>query len=315
MKRGCYKWTPISRFAGLILAAGLAACGSPAPEPVETDELALPDNAAARVGETIIYNSSVQREALAQGVIAEGERLGEGDADYERIVDELIDQRLLAIEARRRGLQQSPEARRRLAAAEERILGNILLETEIAANVTDESARRIYSEQTELARPGEQIRARHILVATEDAAEAIIGLAEDGRDFAELAIQYSEDIATRVQGGDLGYFTRDGVLAEISDVAFSTAEGEMAGPIQTEAGWHVLLIIDRRAPEGPSFDEVRPSIVRFLTYETISTLVENLREETRIEVIAADLPEPAGEPAEPETDADGLADTDGEIEN
>lgn len=281
MKRGCYSSSLIVFLSGLILAA----CSPQEREPVETVELPLPDNAVASVNRTIIYNSAVQREALAQELIDEGERLQSGTPDYERIVEELIDQRLLAIEARRRGLQNTPEAERRFAVAEERILGNILLETEIASEVTEDAARRVYSEQTELARPGEQVRARHILVETEDAARAIIGLANDGRSFSELAVQYSEDIATRMQGGDLGYFTRGGVLEEISDMAFSTPEGEMAGPVQTEAGWHVLLIVDRRAPEGPSFEDVRHSIVRFLTYETISTLVDSLREGAEIEVI------------------------------
>lgn len=310
MKRGCNIPTSARTLAGLSFLLVLAACsGSPSGETTDAG-LPPPDNAVAQVDQTIIYNAAVQREALAQGMIAEGERLPPDDPEYERIVEELIDQRLLALEARRRGLQNTPEARRRLAAAEERILGNILLETEIAAQVTEEAAQRLYSEQTELSRPGEQIRARHILVDSREDADAIIGLANDGRDFAELAVQYSTDIATRVQGGDLGYFSRDGVLPEISALAFSTEEGEIAGPVRTNAGWHILYIVDRRAPEGPPFEEMRSSIVRFLTFETISTLVEELRTAARIEVIQPGAPEslvidPAGTaeaepPAEPQ---------------
>jgi peptidyl-prolyl cis-trans isomerase C len=294
----------------------ISACGSP--ETAETDNAGLPppDNAVAQVDQTIIYNAAVQREALAQGLIGDGEHLAFDDAEYERLVEELIDQRLLAIEARRRGLQNSPEARRRIAAAEERILGNILLETEIAERVTEEAALRLYSEQTGLARPGEQIRARHILVDSREAAEAIIGLANDGRSFAELAVQYSTDIATRVQGGDLGYFSRDGVLPDIAALAFSSQEGEIAGPVETESGWHVLYIVDRRSPEGPAFEEMRGSIVRFLTFETISNLVELLREDARIERIepralaptAGDTPDLVVDPPADESDPDAAAD-------
>ncbi|MEE2526066.1 peptidylprolyl isomerase [Hyphobacterium sp. HN65] len=266
--------------------ASLSACAGPDSSSEESAELPPPDNAVAVVDQTVIYNAAVQREALAQGLVGDGERLSPDDPEYDRLVDELVDQRLLALEARRRGLQNSPEARRRIAAAEERILGNILLETEIAVQVTDEAAQRLYSEQTGLARPGEQIRARHILVDSLEAAEAIIALFNDGRDFAELAVQYSQDVATRIQGGDLGYFSRDGVLPEIASAAFAAREGELAGPIETEAGWHVLLIIDRRAPSGPSFEEIRPSIVRFLTFETISRLVDSLREDASIEIVS-----------------------------
>jgi len=285
MKRGCNIPTskrPLASLAALLLLAG---CGAPHAEESVGGVLPPPDNAVAQVNQTIIFNTEIQREALAQGVIRDGDRLEFDDPDYERIVEELVDQRLLAIEARRRGLQDTPEARRRLAAAEERILGNILLETEIAVEVTEAAAQRLYSEQTELARPGEQIRARHILMDTREAADAIIGLASDGRDFAELAVQYSGDIATRVQGGDLGYFSRDGVLPEIAALAFSSDEGEVVGPVETASGWHVLYIVDRRAPEGPPFEEMRGSIIRFLTFETISNLVDHLREEARIELI------------------------------
>lgn len=291
MKRGCNIPTSAKTLASLVVLLLVSACGGP--ETVETGTAGLPppDSAVAQVEQTIIYNAGVQREALAQGLIEEGGQLSADDPEYGRIVEELIDQRLLAIEARRRGLQNTPEARRRLAAAEERILGNILLETEIAEQVTEEAALRLYSEQTGLARPGEQIRARHILVDTREAADAIIGLANDGRDFAELAVQYSTDIATRVQGGDLGYFSRDGVLPEIAALAFSSEQGEIAGPVETASGWHVLYIVDRRSPEGPAFEEMRGSIVRFLTFETISNLVDDLRDSASIDLIEPEVAE------------------------
>ena len=294
MKRGCNIPTSTRTLAGLSFLLVLASCSGPQSGGTPDPNLPPPDNAVAQVNQTIIYNAAVQREALAQGVIEEGGRLQADTPEFERIVEEMIDQRLLALEARRRGLQNTPEAQRRLAAAEERILGNILLETEIAARVTEETAQRLYSEQTELSRPGEQIRARHILVDSREDADAIIGLANDGRDFAELAVQYSTDIAPRVQGGDLGYFSRDGVLPEISALAFSSEEGEVAGPVQTDSGWHILYIVDRRSPESPPFEEMRSSIIRFLTFETISGLVDQLRAAARIEKIAPD-------PAPPET--------------
>lgn len=285
MKRGCIRPRTIRLFLGLSVMLCLTACGQPDSRNDESAEIQLPDNAVAQVDQTIIYNTAVQREALAQAVIAEGETLATDDPEYSRIVDELVDQRLLAIEARRRNLQDTPEARRRIAAAEERILGNILLETEIATEVTEDVALRLYSEQTELARPGEQIRARHILVDSREEADAIMGLLADGRDFSELAVQYSTDIATRLQGGDLGYFTREDVLPEIAALAFSALEGEISGPVQTESGWHILRIVDRRSPEGPTFEEMRPSIIRFLTFETISNLLDELHDDARIEMI------------------------------
>lgn len=306
MKRGCNIPASTRALACLSYLLVLAACSEPESAQSADAGLPPPDNAVARVDQTIIYNAAIQREALAQGVIDEGGLLPLDNPEYERIVEELIDQRLLALEARRRGLQNTPEARRRIAAAEERILGNILLETEISTQVTEAAAQRLYSEQTALSRPGEQVRARHILVDSREDAEAIIGLANDGRDFAELAVQYSTDIATRVQGGDLGYFSRDGILPEISALAFSSEQGDVAGPVQTDSGWHILYIIDRRSPAGPPFEEMRTSIIRFLTFETISSLVDRLRTAASIEILPpeeAQAVDPAAVP-EPETPPD-----------
>lgn len=281
----------LRHFTGLLLiAASLAACG-PAPrtaqeERAEDRPTLSPDETdpvVARVDGTLIRRSDVEREALAQ---AEGQieiPPVPGEAEFDRVLEELIDQRLLALEARRRGLHQSEEARRRLALAEERILGNVLVETALADAVTEETIRRIYQEQIQLIPLGEEVRARHILVDTREEAEAIAQLLAQGRDFAELAVAMSQDQATRLEGGDLGYFTRGGILPAFGAVAFSTPEGQVSDPFHTEFGWHLLQVVDRRRQPPPSLEALRPNIVRFYTFDQLETLIEGLRGQAEIE--------------------------------
>jgi peptidyl-prolyl cis-trans isomerase C len=303
-------------FTGLLLiAASLAACG-PAPrmaedEPVQTQPAVSPDETdpvVARVDGTLIRRSDVEREAMAQ---AEGQidvPPAPGGEEFDRILDELIDQRLLALEARRRGLHRSEEARRRLALAEERILGNVLVETALDDAVTDETIRRIYEEQVQLIPLGEEVRARHILVDTRAEAEAIAQLVAGGRDFAELAVAMSQDRATRLEGGDLGYFTRGGILPAFGSVAFATPEGEVSDPFQTEFGWHLLKVEDRRRQPPPSLETLRPNIVRFYTFDQLEALIAGLRDAAEIErpAIAARSQPPSDisvEPLDPDEDA------------
>jgi peptidyl-prolyl cis-trans isomerase C len=206
-----------------------------------------------------------------------------GGAEFERVLDELVDQRLLALEARRRGLHQSEEARRRMALAEERILGNVLVETALADAVTEETIQRIYREQIRLIPLGEEVRARHILVDTRAEADAIAQLLAEGRDFAELAVAMSQDQATRLEGGDLGYFTREGILPAFGSVAFSTPEGEVSEPFRSEFGWHLLKVVDRRRQPPPSIEALRPNIVRFYTFDQLEALIDGLRTDAQIE--------------------------------
>ncbi len=235
------------------------------------------DRSVADVGGTPIYVSDVIREAAAQEVVDEPSLLEPGDPVFERVLDELIEQRLLALEARARGLHRSAEARHRLAAAEERILGNILVETAVSQAVTDEAVAAVYNEQVRLTPPTEEVRARHILVSTPAEADQALRLLEDGEDFASLARRISQDPATRFDGGDLGYFTREGILPEFARAAFSTPEGQVSAPFQTEFGWHVLQVVDRRDQPRPGLEVMRPNIVRFLTLAGIQDLLEDIR--------------------------------------
>jgi parvulin-like peptidyl-prolyl isomerase len=86
-----------------------------------------------------------------------------------------------------------------------------------------------------------QVHARHILVSTEEEAHVILSRLNSGENFAALAGDYSRDVTTREQGGDLGWFVRDDLLTpELADVAFGLEPGETAGPVETMLGYHII---------------------------------------------------------------------------
>ncbi len=236
------------------------------------------DQIAAEVGTTMIYASDVRREIAARSLHDDPSGISKADPVFQQVLSELVEQRLLALEALRRGLDRDVEARRRLAAAEERILGNILVETVVADAITEDAIARIYEEQNRLAPRVEEVRASHILVTTREEAEEVARLLAEGQSFAELARQVSQDPGTRLEGGDLGFFTRDGMIPAFSSIAFDTATGGTSEPFQTEYGWHVLTVTDRRVQPRPGLDVLRGNIVRFLTLEGIQTLLDTVRE-------------------------------------
>ncbi|TRO92013.1 peptidylprolyl isomerase, partial [Glycocaulis profundi] len=270
------------------------------------------DAPAAQVGGTSVYVSEVRREAVSRGLIEDGDALDVSDPMFTEVLDELIEQRLLALEARRRGLHEDVEARRRLAAAEERILGNILVETAVSRAVTEEAVERVYSRQRELVPALEEARARHILTATQNEIDEVARLLAEGQDFAALARRVSRDPASRADGGDLGWMSRDAVLPELSRAVFSTPPGEVSSPFRSEYGWHVVKVEQRRTLPRPGLDELRPGIVRFLTMEGIERLLTDIRRTYPVLRTANAIPpllrRPAEEAAEPE-DRDAAPDT------
>ncbi len=287
-------------FAAVVCGLALSACDTQSRGESEEFGAAivrLGDQIAAEVDGSPIYVSDVHREGVSQGIIEQAETLDPASPLFGQLLEELVDQRLLAQEAIRRNLNDSDEARRRLAAARERILGNILVESVVDGAVTEDALRRMYEEQVKLVELGDEVRARHILVDTYEEAEEIVALISGGGDFAAVALERSKDPASRLEGGDLGYFTPDMMTAPFQRAAFETEVGAISKPFKTEFGWHVLRVEDRRAEQRPTFEEMRARIVRFMTFDEIQRLVDVLR--AKAEVRTA-LGPASAEPVEPE---------------
>lgn len=272
------------RTACLILALSgvLAACGRDGggDRPPERGDVAV-----ARVDGKTVWTSDVKREAVAQGLIGEGEPLDASSELFRQVLDEVVDQKLLAAEALRRKLDKDPVAQRRLAAARDRILGDMLVEDVVADAVTENNIRGLYQEQQKLAKRSEEIRARQIVLATQADAEAVKKLLAAGASFEALAMERSRDPATRFNGGDLGYFTTD-VMPEAYDAALKDAKpGQIVGPFAVENGFALVRVEDRRLEQPITLEAARPQIVRFLTYDRIRDLLEKLRGKAKIETL------------------------------
>ncbi len=274
----------------------LAACGQ---TPIIGGSKPEPgDKAVAKVGADTVWASDVKREAVTQGAITEGEPLDVSSDLFRRTLDEVIDQKLLAGEASHQGLDRQPLVRRRLQAAHDKLLGDVLVEGVVDKAVNENAIRSLYQEQQRLTTRAEEVKARQILVVTEPEAQAIKKLLTTGASFDALAMQKSIDSATRFSGGDLGYFTLD-AMPEAYGAALKTAkQGEVIGPIKTDGGFALVKVEDRRPEQPITLEEARPQIVRFLTYDEIRTLLAKLRGARKVQMlIAAPDPSALKEPA------------------
>ena len=279
--------------AGLLALAGCGRVG------VDTRPPEPGDTAVATLNDQTIWASDVKREAVAQGLIGEGEPLDTSSELFHQVLDEVVDQKLLATEASKRAIQADPLARRRLAAARERILGDMLVERVVEQAVNENAIRGLYDEQLKLSKQSQEYHARQIIAATQADADTIRKLLGSGANFEALAMKLSTDAATRFNGGDLGYLTPD-VMPEAYATALKNAKtGAIIGPFRTDAGFAILKVEDVRLEKPISLEEARPQIVRFLTYDEVKDLLGKLRGQSPVKMLIGPAQGGTGAPREP----------------
>ncbi len=198
---------------------------------------------------------------------------------YAQLLDRLVQRKLAARAARQAGLNDDVEVKRRMAFLGEAVLQERFLLLRIRATLTDARLRAAYEKMTAGLPAGEEIRASHILMKTEEAAKAVIAELAAGADFAATAKARSTGPSAS-NGGDLGFFGKDEMVKEFAAAAFALETGAITQtPVKTQFGWHVIKLEERRQAAPPSFEEsldkLRNAEARLVVDELNMTLREN----------------------------------------
>jgi peptidyl-prolyl cis-trans isomerase C len=143
--------------------------------------------------------------------------------------------------------------------------------------------RKVYEEAVKQMGEEQEVRARHILVPTENEAKAVLAELNKGTDFAELAKQRSKDPAAAAQGGDLGYFTKEQMVPEFAEVAFKLEKGKLSDPVKSQFGWHIIQVQDKRSKTPPEFEQVKDQVETYVVRRAQAEFVTKLREGAKIE--------------------------------
>ena len=213
------------------------------------------------------------------------------------LVNQMVNDRLIAEKAQAEQLEASQEVQARFAAAKQEIIREAYIRREVDAQVTEQALKQKFDELVAATPAQEETHARHILVEDEETAKDLIKQLDDGADFAELAKEHSTG-PTNVRGGDLGYFTKTAMVPEFAEVAFALAPGTYSkSPVKTDFGWHVIKVEDRRMQPKPDFEEVKPRVKNVLQQELVQKMIENLRETAKIELNLPEAAEAGVEPA------------------
>jgi len=241
---------------------------------------AQPDKVIAKVSGVEIRESDL---AMAEEDMGQQAQQLEGDAKRDALVGYLADVIIVSKAAEAKKLTEQKEFKSRIAFIRNKLAMEMLLVEEGKAASTDAAMKKVYEEAVQKAGPEQEVRARHILVPTEEEAKAVLAEVKKGTDFAELAKQKSKDPGAAAEGGDLGYFGKAQMVPEFAEVAFKLNKGEVSDPVKTQFGWHIIKVEDKRTKPVPEFDKVKDQIETYVTRKAQADYIHKLQETAKIE--------------------------------
>lgn len=247
---------------------------------MENKVLAKVDGKEITQADFDFMRSSLSPQIAQQFIGPEGEK---------HLLNELISQKLLFLDALDKKYNEEPTFKEELAKMEENLLTQYSVRKIIdSVKISDEDAKEFYNSNPELFVSPEQIRASHILIEDEELANKLYEDISSGEDFALVAADNST-CPSAASGGDLNYFSRGQMVPEFEEVAFEMALDEVSKPVTTQFGYHIIKLTDKKDSETHDFDAVKPNIVQNLgaqkQQEMYINYIENLKSGHNIEIL------------------------------
>ena len=196
----------------------------------------------------------------------------------------VIDAKLIAEKARAEKIEDTKEFKDRLEFIVDRELHNAYFKKHVVDTITDADIKKRYDAEIAKLPPVEEVRARHILVKTEDEAKTVIKELGEGKDFAELAKTKSTD-PNKSDGGDLGYFKKGMMVPEFEKAAFEMKKGDVSKtPIKTQFGFHVIKVEDKRNAPPPEFEQVKDQVKQIVLRDKYMEVLKATKSAAKIEI-------------------------------
>ena len=263
-------WSSLLLFAASIALVPLSA--------------AADDTVVARINGVEVKQSDLDFAASEVGP-----RLGNyRPEDRKRVLLQyVIENELMASAGEKENLDEIDTFDARVKYHTRRALRDAYFDASITGAVSDEDAKKIYDEKIANMKPEEEVHAKHILVGTEEEAKEVKERLTKGEDFATVAKEKSKD--KNAEGGDLGFFSRGQMLKPFEEAAFALDVGEISDPVQTQFGWHIIKLEEKRDQKLPGFDDVKEAIKTQLVAQKAQMVVTDLRKDAKIEIVDPDI--------------------------
>jgi peptidyl-prolyl cis-trans isomerase C len=284
--------TPWSRIATVAaLALVITACGKGQQTAPATADKATAANAPAPVAtvdgtpisktEFEIYLKSLLRGRPAADLTTE---------QKSQVLDEMINMQLLATQGVKEGVEKDPDVAAQLDVVRMRVLADAESAKYLKDKEPTDAELHTEYDTAVAAMDKTEYHARHILVASKEAAEAAIKKIKGGAKFEDVAKAESTD-SSKANGGDLGWFTLTRMAKPFGDAVKGLKKGEMTTtPVQTQFGWHVIKLEDTRETAAPPFDQVKQQVSNGVIQKKLQAYVETLKKTAKIDKTAPAAP-------------------------
>jgi peptidyl-prolyl cis-trans isomerase C len=288
------------RFARTVSLIALLAVAAP----VMADEYVI-----MKVNNQDVSSSEVQR--MWEGLFPAGQAASFDTVKpdmRERILRAVMAEKILYGEALKQGTDKSEKLQRELEDVKKKLIVKHFLDAKTSDMITEADMKKEYDTSIEKVKDEKEVRARHILVPTEQEAKDAKKKIDGGKSFEDVAKELSKDPGSAAQGGDLGYFTRDKMVKEFADAAFALKKGEVSGPVKSGFGYHLIKVEDSRKVTPPTFNDVKEQVRAKLQERKLNDYIGGLVKSSDVKVFDAkgkeqsfekNLPADMQSPAEP----------------
>lgn len=270
-------------------AAAASPSAAPAAEAIKTTDAAPKDYVIIKIGNDSIKNSEVVD--IWKGLFPGGAAPDFNHFDEtirQNVLRGLVSERLIYQEAVKSGYDKNPEVQKRLATLQKQVLMQAFMDDKAQQLVTDDQLKAAYEQKAAAAKGQDEVHARHILVGTEQEAQAVAEQLKKGADFVKLAKEKSTDKGSGANGGELGWFTKEKMVPEFADAAYKLKKGETSGPVKSPFGFHIIKVEDRRPMQIASFDEMKESLKAEVANKMVQKYLESMLKGANIKYYSAD---------------------------
>ena len=205
------------------------------------------------------------------------------------LVTVLIDMKVMAAAALKTGVDQTEDYKRRVAYQTDKALRREFFTTQVAPSVTDDTLKAAYEKYKADFKPEEEVHARHILVATKEEADAIKKELDGGKPFEVLAMEKTTDPSGKQNGGDLGFFRKGQMVKEFEDVAFTLEPGKISDPVQSQFGWHIIKVEEKKMSEPEAFDAIKQQLGQQAIYQAYDAAIAKYKADLPVKINDATL--------------------------
>jgi len=259
------------------------------------------DDVVAKIGDRKITLSEFNK--ILGYLDSEKQKLVEKNQQFkENLLQQYIQGIVISNLAKKEGFDKNPELKEQLEVIKDNYIAIEYLKKEVTnkVEVSEEDIKAYYESHKDEFKMPEMVRSRHILIKTDpsasdndnkkarEKAEEILKKIKAGEDFAKLASDVSDDTGSKTKGGDLGFFPKGIMVKSFEDAAFSLKPGEVSGIVETQFGYHIIKVEEKKEPGMEPFDTAKEKIKQKLLPEPtkikVKEFIEKAMKDANIEV-------------------------------